>query len=412
MVSNRSETFFARIVELQLEDCIPELKTRGFTTYAKFAYGCEYNPQMSDASILTTQLLKPVAKDDDDKIPGLRMLWWEAWGIATAAMRRLVEGGGDTPRRLTAPELKARRDDVLNKLVGLTIPLELDVSDQLITECVNLADRNRLKYVPWEACTARQLEITGAKSDPMWTKDHATGFLKCGIEQETGKAPCGTELELDFALRRRGLALAMADVMAWEVHETLRQDLLNALVRQPPPGYDRATMAQVRRADEIVFGLLARGADAGIRRIAGTRPLDAKMDAVIAHRDYNLALQPLVARAGKRPADEDRDEQQEHRAGKRQRARHQDSGKGAFGKDGKGSGGRSSGGKGKVRGPAVPAELRGPGLSTIDADGEPICYRFNLGGCSEAPPGGKCKKGKHACALTSCRKPHSYSKSH
>ena len=75
MVSNRSETFFARVVELQLEDCIGELKTRGFTTYAKFAYGCEYNPQMADASILTTQLLKPVAKNDDDKIPGLRMLW-------------------------------------------------------------------------------------------------------------------------------------------------------------------------------------------------------------------------------------------------------------------------------------------------------------------------------------------------
>ena len=413
MVSNRSETFLARVVELQLEDCIPELKTRGFTTYAKFAYGCEYNPQMADASILTTQLLKPVAKDDEDKLPGLRMLWWEAWGVATADMRRVAEGGGDAPRRLCAPELKARRGDVVSKLHGLTITPELDVSDQLITECVALADRNRLKYVSWESCTARQLEVTGVKTDPTWVKDPATGFLRCGAEEETGKAPCGTELELDFALKRRGLALAMADILAWEVHEALRQDLLSALMRQPPPGYDRVSMAQVRRADEVAFGLLAKAADAGIRRVGGDRPLDAKMDGVIAHRDYNLALQPLAARPGKRPIEEAGEWQQSARPSKRQRQANRAPGNGK-GATSKGSFERPTGrGKGKDRSaPAVPLELRGPGMSTAEEDGTPLCYKFNISSCGDAPPGGKCRRGKHVCALTSCRKAHSYCANH
>ena len=88
MVSHRAEAFLARIVEMGLEDCIPMMKTRGLTTFSKFAFGCDYNPQMSDASILTTQLLKPIAKDDDALVPSLRMLWWESWALASEEMRR------------------------------------------------------------------------------------------------------------------------------------------------------------------------------------------------------------------------------------------------------------------------------------------------------------------------------------
>eukprot|EP00972_Heterocapsa_arctica_P077475 11427582-Heterocapsa_arctica.AAC.1 len=65
----------------------------------------------------------------------LRRLWWEAWGVATADMRRQVEAADtDTPRKLTLVELNARRVHANEKLGGLRFEGELDVSDQLITD--------------------------------------------------------------------------------------------------------------------------------------------------------------------------------------------------------------------------------------------------------------------------------------
>ena len=42
---------------------------------------------------------------------------------------------------------------------------ELDVSDQLIADCVAMVDKDRLKYIRWEACAKRELEVIGVKRD-------------------------------------------------------------------------------------------------------------------------------------------------------------------------------------------------------------------------------------------------------
>ena len=81
--------------------------------------------------------------------------------------------------------------------------------------------------------------------------------------------------------------MAMADLMGWEAHEKIRQDLMSALTRTPPPGYSRVSKQQVKRADEIAFGLLAKFTENGVKRIGGARPLDEAVDKVLAHRDYN-----------------------------------------------------------------------------------------------------------------------------
>ena len=142
----RIETFTARVVELDLAECIPAMKAKGLTTYAKFAFGSDYTPQQADATMLTEQLLKPLAGEIISLIPPLRMLWWESWGMATADMKRAAEGSeGDAPRKLSAAEIETRRNLVITRLVGMTITPELDVSDALITMCVAMYDGNRLR---------------------------------------------------------------------------------------------------------------------------------------------------------------------------------------------------------------------------------------------------------------------------
>jgi len=234
MASLRVENFMARVIEVGLAECIPQLTAKGFTTYAKFAFGCSYTPQQADTSILTDLLLKPIAGDNEDLIPMLRMLWWESWGVTTADMRRAAESSeGDAPRKLSAPEIEARHKEVISRLVGLTVTPELDVSDSLISTCVSLYDSNRLRYVPWEVCTTRSLEVAGQKKDQTFVMDPATGFLKAGEAPPPGRADLASDLKVDMALRRRGLALEMADLLSWGQH---REELMSSWARRQPPG--------------------------------------------------------------------------------------------------------------------------------------------------------------------------------
>ena len=446
MVSHRQEAFLARIVEMGLEDCIPALKTKGLTTMSKLAFGCDYNPQMADAGILTEQLLTPMTKVGDvqreDLVPPLRMLWWECWAIATQDMKRASDPEGGSLRKLSAPELAARRSDVLKKLPGLVsisgevidVPAELDVSDQLVTDCTGIYEGNRLRYVPWEACTARRLEVIGQKQETAWIKD-SSGFMKCeDLQQQERQEHANSEYALDLLLKRRGLAMAMADLMSFEAHERLRKDYMSELVRIPPPGYSRMTLGQLRRADETAFMIMAKLAESGVKRKGGERPLDAIVDKVLTHRDYSLAMQPLPAGAKREyvaPAGGGGDDSFSKAQKKRLRKEAAvakggwGDGKGAWVQDyykgcgkqdkgwgkGKGYGKQDKGygnSKGKGKNPVIPNALRYPGVEAVDAEESPICFAWNMEGCQAAPPGGRCPKGRHICMLASCRGTHGY----
>ena len=79
--------------------------------------------------------------------------------------------------------------------------------------------------------------MVGVKRDETWVKDPVSGIFRArAADIEVGTVRCETDLQIDLALRRRGLAMDMGDLMSWEVHETLRADLMSALVRQQPPG--------------------------------------------------------------------------------------------------------------------------------------------------------------------------------
>ena len=419
MASFRKENFFARVMELNLEECIPTLKAKGFTTYATFAFGSDYTPQQADAAVLTKQLLEPVAGENVALIPMLRMLWWESWGVATADMKRAAEGSeGDAPRKLSAVEIETRRKLVTGRLVGMTITPELDVSDTLISMCVAMYDNNRLRYIPWEVCTTRSLEMIGQKKDETFTRDPATGFLKISETAPTTRADLASDLKVDLALRRRGLALEMADAMSWECHEKLREELMSALARRPPPGYGQLSIAQIRKADEEAFTIMSKHTCTGIKKVDGERPMDSSINVIMAHRDFNLALQPLPGRGQTERHDEEHARKpKKHKSGSQgaaqQQSQHSSGGKGQNRsnyktKDGKG------GGKGKDKGAGkLPPTLRVSGASGFDAEGVAICYAYNLGGCTAAPPGGKCPRGRHICILSRCSgAAHAYTAEH
>ena len=409
MASHRSEVFFAKVGEYGLEDVVGAFKAKGITSFATFAFASNFNPQMANADVLTDELLVPLSSGDGTLVPKLRMLWWESWGVTTADMRKASEAKeDDKPRKLTPAEVNARKKAVLDKVPGLTITRELEVSPKLLETCVDMYDGDCLKYLPWELCTMAEMEMAGAKKDENLARD-TVGVFMAGA--------CGSlDINVDLALRRRGLALAMADVLAYEVHEKLREELVSTLLEKPPPGYCRVSVEQVRKADEIVFYLLGRECPDGIKRAGGARPLDSAMTAAMSNRRFQLALQPLQAGTkrhdGEPPATATGDAGPTRSAQKRERKKRkvEESIAAASGRA-QSSGGQSQpagpfgggNGKGKGRSAALPLALRVPGADAADEDGHPICFQFNLGGCPAAVHGGRCPKGRHVCILRSCK---------
>ena len=144
------------------------------------------------------------------------------------------------------------------------------------------------------------------------------------------------------------------------------------------------------------------------------------MERVLAHRDYNLSLQPLPG-GSKRDFDRAAGSQQQDEQGpttKRERklmqqlaaaqAQNNQSTAPAKG-NGKGKGQK----KGKAKIGNMPTELRFPGATSTDDKGDAICFAFNTaGGCDAAPAGGKCAKGRHICMVYGCRQKHAMAVHH
>ena len=132
----------------------------------------------------------------------------ESWDL-----KRAAEGSeGDAPRKLSAAELEAMRSAVTSRLLGLTIPPDLEVPYSLMTCCVAMCDNSRWRHVPWEVCTTMSLDIIGHSKDDTWVRDPETVCIKAETADTRDKADVASDLKVDFAFRRRGLALEMADL--------------------------------------------------------------------------------------------------------------------------------------------------------------------------------------------------------
>ena len=283
-------------------------------------------------------------------------------------------------------------------------------------------EENALKYIPWERCTKRSLEIAGSRVDARWTEGE-NGQLRVEKGKREEVAEWNTVLQLQFVLERRGLAMEMADLMSWEAHEKLRQDLMNALAKTPPPGFQRLSMTQVKRADQAAFSLLRKRTETGVRPEAGVRPLDMAIDGVIAHRDYNNELIPLQE---KRSFPHESHAASSQQSKKTKMAEPRGKGKGK----GKGRGkwsennfappaeppavmsGTKSDSSRRKGNRNAPKGLRGPDCNSNAADGRSKCYGFNLGTCKDAQPGQRCPKGWHICMKASCERDHAYTEHH
>ena len=439
-------TFAERLQSIGLAGISQKFTDAGWSTFATFAFATSAVPGASDphtAKAFDDEVMVPLfgSATHIDKAK-VRRLHFEAYTFAAADMTmRMSRTDDDPPRRMTNAERETRWSLLVGRLApGMTLIGIYEPSHAIINTCAEIYDSNVLRYVEWAECTQRSQELNGIKSEPMWKVDPVSKCLKAIDVPVPGKADWkGDNLLLKATLQRRGLALDMAGLMSFEVHETLVDMIFTKLVEEPPHGYAHPTINQLHDADREIWTQLCNLTRKGVKPdLAGVRPMEANFQKlldsprvamiVMGHKLGGGAgssggggLPRLIQDRG--ALGRSREDDGDNKAKKQLKAKNQELEKlrqenARLRKGGgappppkptfertvkdkfKKKGDRADTG----RGPTMPQGLIGKAARS--PEGVPICFGYNLGTCTGCAPGARCSKGAHVCCEPGCGKNH------
>ena len=318
----------------------------------------------------------------------VRRLHFEACTLIVAHTKQQVSLDATTEgsRKLPAAEKQARLARQQEKLTGLSITGELQPSYALIDIAAGMLESNSVVWIPPSKCVKRETEIqmaaTKEKSSVVSVEQHV---LKVTAAEDNLKVDCSTELELQWALQRRGIALDQCGLIEWSVHQKWVQQLMSLLTKAVPDGYSRIKMSQLLKADREMFLVMAEDIQqTGVRLSATPSPMNKAMVALVTDPRVTMHLLPLPL-------------QQARVANPPTSAPTKPEGSTSTKGSPKGRGKVRREGKISTKAKTLcPAELKE--YKQTDEQNRPICWAFNLkGGCKEPTTDGRCKKGVHIC---------------
>ncbi|CAE7821922.1 unnamed protein product, partial [Symbiodinium necroappetens] len=283
---------------------VDRLDLRGWSTFANFAHAPTATPGTAGAEAAVKIVLDAILGDSfAAHEAALRRLHWEAWTLTAADLKRKVDGTDEAgPRKLPVAEIGARLQVLAPKISPLKLQGILEPSHASINLFAAMLDEGRLRYVEWARLTTRDQEVLGATEDQLlkaWRPDKA-GIVREHKDTPRLEANVATDLLVHHALRRRGLCFSVAELMSFEVHESLIQFLFDAYYKEPTEGYQRVTLAQLALCDrEALPALLPGTTDVRPKKrtpympaaLKGGVPVDAEGAALC--WNYNLGKCPV-----------------------------------------------------------------------------------------------------------------------
>ena len=236
------------------------------------------------------------------------------------------------------------------------------------------------------------------------------------------------ELRWDLALRRRCFAMDVAGLCSFEAGMLWHEAMKAAYLAAPPPGYRKVTWAQLLSADRALFKKVSEGCPGGCKAKPGETVTEFEKAWKKAIFDFEVRLvmqalpcpssSPVSASAqvaATVPAADStggRIKRLEHQLKNAQdqlrNTKRKFEGAGSGQQWSRSKGGGKASGKRDRAGSRAPPEMHGKATRT--KDNEPICFAYNIQGCSLAQPGQRCPKGWHVCAAPQCQSapmPHS-----
>ena len=323
----------------------------------------------------------------------LRRLHFEAPAIVMAELKsRATDTTGDGSRKLPTAEKSARLLDQEKRLPGLRIRGELQPSFALIDMVSQMKESNTVLWIPPSKCSKRDAEIQNNLKEKPAVLSLEQQMVKLAATEEHITVDTSTDLQLQWALQRRGLAFDQCTLVNHDTHEAWVQQLLGQLTRDAPAGFAKVTTSQIIRADRELFTIMAQEIQGTLQpNQRGELPMDLKLRELRTDPRVTMFLLPLPKNTA--PAEKAASSTAPPKAGGPPLVRPQKKAKPSA--------------KAKSM---CPQELKG--YQQRDAAGNAICWAFNLkAGCKGEVSNGRCKKGMHCCikchksnhSLVTCR---------
>ena len=375
------------------EEVMALLSTSGLDTLSKFAFASSYVPGSGDDSEFVKMVKNVLGRDASlSELASFRKLLHEAYSLVTQEMKQQLERSEDVhARKLTQPERADLYERQVKRITGLTLRGPLEPSDALVDAFCAMYESNRIRFVAWEKYTARDAELDkDAKPEHLFALD-SSGKLKVEGKKSDPIADTSSEILLQYALQRRGLSMDQANLLDFGIHQLWVDRLLKVRLQAPPSGYAKTSFRQMLEADKKLFEELSNETRHGVQMTVKGRPLDLVFENCMNKPEVMHLLQPLMGKAHEGKADD--------RASSSRTSPYKTP--------------SSSKGKGKSKGknkssPKMPNVLVNGGCRATTNAGDPICYGFNLGTCTNKVTSGRCDRGYHVCALPKCGKHHPF----
>ena len=324
----------------------------------------------------------------------LRRLHFESSAIVMAELKsKASDTTGDTSRKLPVAEKAARLRAQEARLQGVRIRGELQPSYALIDLVSQTKETESITWIAPSKCSKRDAEVQNIVKDKPVTLTLEQQMVKLASTEEPPSVDTSTDLQLQWALQRRGLAFDQCSLITNNEHEIWVQQLLTQLTRDPPAGFAKVTTGQILRADRELFTVMAQELQGSLQpNAAGELPMEKKLKELRVDPRITMFLLPMPKGSPKEP---------EKPSSSSATTRPANSGPARPIKRPKTSA------KAKAM---CPAELKNYGQK--DGSGNAICWAYNLkSGCKNEVSNGKCKKGVHCCikchrtnhSLVTCR---------
>ena len=325
----------------------------------------------------------------------LRQLSYEAITISVAAIKQRVEPSVEGQvKRLPPQERDERMRRLSEKITGFSITGDYEPAHSVVDFFTTMIEESAPRYLALSKCVSREQELLCQRVDKRIV------ILEDQKLQVKNNAPditadLSTDLKLQNAFIRRGIACEQANLMTYETHERIRHAFMAHMTRDAPPGFKGPDMAAVLRADRELWMKAFDKCKSDLKVDSrGRFPLDEALQALYTSPEVVFHLLPTPGGQS------------------RKRSRSKSTPKPVKPKPGKPSPPRNNpkaGIRDKKRQNRVMVPKTLQGFSGVNPKKMRICYNYNLPhGCSNSTHSKegqmRCVKGVHQCIK--CYKSH------
>ena len=380
------------------EDLFNGLNTLGVTDFSTLAFTLG-TPQKAPTDEQFEDMGSKVFQSPTlGQLALLRKLHFEATTLMVASINEQVKADTSDPtslaKRLPAAEKQSRLEVQTKRLAGLKIAGELAPSHQLLDVTNAMVESGVLTWIAPSKCSKRDDEIQANIRPAASTLQIEQSTLKVAQVPIATTADVGSELKLQWAMQRRGIAMDQCRLLDWAYHEEWVQWLLQTLTKDVPAGFAAVKLDQLLRADKELGTILAQQQSKSLKPVYDQPVLNEDFKKLTTDPRVTMLILPLPTTGPK--------VQQPTQPKKTDPPK---------------MGGNPAAPPNKKRKITraeknCPEELK---KYTLRLEGKGnICWNFNMaGGCSQNTTGtpAKCMRGFHVCAhchrpghsVTTCR---------